>query len=237
MNPNKTYYADDRLNDCCAYCGGYAETEDHVPSRCFLDKPYPQDMPVVPCCHNCNHDFSKDEEYVSCLIDCMKAHTTNPDEIQREKTRKTLLHYSIGLKERIASQIRDFGGETIYDIEKERFQKIMRKLAFGHLAYENDSLSWDNSTFNISMWLLPEMSESQKQSFFKPYIGNLLPEVGSRGLERMELDGINNEKSAFSSSWITVQKNRYSYCVSPDSNRVKFIIADYFAVEVRILEL
>lgn len=233
MNPNKTYYADNRLNDCCAYCGSYAETEDHVPSRCFLDKPYPQDMPVVPCCHECNRDFSGDEEYVFCMIDCMKAHTTNPDEIQREKTRKTLLH-SIGLKERIASQIRDFGGETIYDIEKERFKKIMRKLAFGHLAYENDSLSW-NSTFNISMWLVPEMSESQKKSFFEPYIGNLLPEVGSRGLlNNTVLISKDNKECLFLSNWKTVQENRYSYCVSPDSNRVKFIIADYLAVEVYV---
>lgn len=236
MNPNKTYYADDRLNDCCAFCGSYAETEDHVPSRCFLDKPYPQNMPVVPCCKQCNHDFSEDEEYVSCLIDCMKAHTTNPDEIQREKTRKTLLH-SIGLKERIASQIRDFGGETIYDIEKERFKKIMRKLAFGHLAYENDSLSWD-STFNISMWLLPEMSDTQKQSFLEPYIGDLLPEVGSRGLlNNTVLISKDNKECLFLSNWKTFQENRYSYCVSPDSNRVKFIIADYLAVEVRVIEL
>ena len=234
MNPNKTYYADDRLNDCCAYCGHYAETEDHVPSRCFLDKPYPQDMPVVPCCHECNRDFSKDEEYVFCFIDCMKSHTTNPDEIQREKTRKTLLH-SPKLKERIASQIRDFGGETIYDIEKERFKKIMRKLAFGHLAYENDSLSWD-STFNISMWLLPEMSEAQKQSFFKPYIGNLLPEVGSRGLlNNIVLIPKNDDECIFVSNWKTVQENRYKYCVSPDSNRVKLIIADFLAAEVQIM--
>lgn len=234
MNPNKTYYADDRLNHCCAYCGNFAETEDHVPSRCFLDKPHPQDMPVVPCCKQCNHDFSEDEEYVSCLIDCMKAHTTNPSEIQRDKTRKTLLH-SIGLQERISAQMRDFGGVTIYDLEKDRLKNVLRKLAYGHLAYENDTLSWD-STFNISMWLLPEMSDIQKQSFLEPYIGDILPEVGSRSLEHIVLNYINDEERVFYSSWITVQKNRYSYCVSPDSNRVKFIIADYLAAEVQIIE-
>lgn len=40
-------------------------------------------------------------------------------------------------------QKRDFGGVLLYDIEKERFEKVFRKLAFGYLAYENDTLAWD----------------------------------------------------------------------------------------------
>lgn len=235
MNTNKTYYADDRLNDCCAYCGDFAETEDHVPSRCFLDEPHPQNMPVVPCCHKCNYDFSLDEEYVSCFIDCMKENTADPNKIQREKTRNTLLHSS-KLQERIASQIKEFGGMTIFDYEKDRFERVIHKLAFGHLAYENDMLLWDSSC-NISMWLLPEMSYSQKQLFLKPYFGDILPEVGSRNLlnNNVLISG-NNEECIFLSKWITVQENRYSYCVSPESNRVKFIIADYLAAEVHIKE-
>lgn len=234
MNPNKTYYGDSRLTDFCAYCGGVAETEDHVPSRCFLDKPYPQDMPVVPCCHKCNHDFSENEEYVSCLIDCMKYNTVVPDEIPREKTRRTLLH-SPKLQERIALQKREFGGVIVYDIEKERFEKVMRKLAYGHLAFENNTLFWD-STYNIARWLLPEMSDSQKKTFFQTYKGFLLPEVSSRGLEHIVLHSENNDEQSFSSPWITVQEGRYAYCVSPDSNRVKFIIADFLAVEVQIID-
>ena len=235
MNPNKTYYADDRLNDCCAYCGDFAETEDHVPSRCFLNEPHPQNMPVVPCCHKCNHDFSLDEEYVACFIDCMKENTVDPNKIQREKTRNSLMH-SPRLQERIASQIRDFGGTTIYDIEKERFEKVIHKLAFGHLAYENEMLLWD-STCDISMRLLPEMSYSQKQLFLKPYIGDILPEVGCRSLlNNAVLISDDNGGCTFLSDWITVQENRYRYCVSPDSSKVKFIIADYLAAEVQIIE-
>ena len=234
MNPNKTYYADDRLNNCCAYCGSFAETEDHVPSRCFLDQPYPQNMPIVPCCHKCNYEFSIDEEYVSCFIDCMKENTVDPHKIQREKTRKTLLH-SPKLQERIASQIIDFGGVAIYDYEKDRFKRVMYKLAFGHLAYENSALLWD-SKYNISMWLLQEMSDLQKQLFLKPYIGDILPEVGSRSLlNNIVLIPKNNEVCSCLSQWIPVQENRYSYCVSPDGNNVKFVIADLFAVEVQII--
>jgi hypothetical protein len=87
------------------------------------------------------------------------------------------------------------------------------------------------------MWLLPEMSDSQKQLFFKPYIGDILPEVGSRNLlNNIVLIPRNNEVCTFLSKWITAQENRYSYCVSPESNRVKFIIADYLAAEVNIIE-
>lgn len=232
MNPNKKYYGDVRLNHLCAFCGCPAETEDHVPSRCFLDIPYPQDLPVIPCCYKCNHEFSKDEEYVSCYIDCMKANTAIPDKIQREKTRKTLLH-TPKLQERIASQLGDFNSLSIYDFEKVRFENVIRKFAFGHLAFENDFLSWDSS-FKISMWLLPEMSDFQQHNFFQPYRGFLLPEVCSHGLEHIVLCYEDDAIHSFVSPWITIQENRYRYCVSPDSDMVKFVIAEYLAVEVKI---
>lgn len=232
MNQNKTYYGDSRLNYFCAFCGGPAETEDHVPSRCFLDKPYPPNLPVIPCCHKCNHDFSIDEEYVSCLIDCMKSHTADPSLIQRGKTRETLLH-SPKLQERIASQIKEFGEYYLFDYEKERFKNIVRKLAFGHLAFENDYLTW-NSSFLFSIWLIPEMTESQYATFFKPYTGDLLPEVNSHGLEHILLPDNADIVMQFAALWVIVQEGRYAYCVSPDSNKVKFVIADYLAVEVSI---
>ena len=55
---------DSRIAGICIYCGGIAKTRDHVPSKAFLDKPYPENIPVVPCCSECNNKFSKDEEYV-----------------------------------------------------------------------------------------------------------------------------------------------------------------------------
>ena len=232
MKPNKQYYGDSRLDYFCAFCGGPAETEDHVPSRCFLDKPYPLELPVIPCCHKCNHDFSIDEEYVSCLIDCMKARTADPSQIQRIKTRDTLLH-SPKLQERIASQIKEFGEHHLFDYEKDRFKNVVRKLAFGHLAFENDHLTWD-SRFLFSVWLVPDMTESQRATFFKPYNGDLLPEVNSHGLEHILLSNNANNETQFTVPWITVQEGRYAYCVSSDGNRVKFVIADFVAVEVYV---
>lgn len=61
---------DARQTDFCVYCGGVTETRDHVPSKVFLDKPYPTNIPVVPACQSCNRNISRDEEYVACLIEC-----------------------------------------------------------------------------------------------------------------------------------------------------------------------
>lgn len=231
MKQDKKYYGDTRLNNFCAFCGCHTETEDHVPSRCFLNKPHPQDLPVIPCCYKCNHDFSLDEEYVSCMIDCMKAGTASPDLVKRKKTRKFLLH-NPKLQKRISAQIRNFGGVLLYDIEKERFEKVFRKLAFGHLAYENDTLAWE-IPYIIRINLLPDMSDSQRECFFRPYRGEL-SEVRSHGLEHVILCYEDDGSYSYLSPWITIQEGRYRYCVSPNGNIVKFVIAEYIAVEVRI---
>ena len=172
------------------------------------------------------------EEYVSCMIDCMKAGTASPNLIRREKTRKSLMH-NPKLQERISAQIRDFGGVLLYDIEMERFEKVFRKLAFGHLAYENDTLAWD-SLYSIDIHLLSEMSDSQREDFFRPYRGELLPEVCSHGLEHVMLCYEDDGSYSYLSSWVTIQEGRYRYCVSPNGNIVKFVIAEFLAVEVNI---
>jgi hypothetical protein len=47
----------------CVYCGEAADTREHCPSKVFLAKPYPSDLPVVPACEKCNNGFSADELY------------------------------------------------------------------------------------------------------------------------------------------------------------------------------
>lgn len=235
MNKNKTYYNDRRLKDVCAYCGDFADTEDHVPSRCFLDAPLPNEPPVVPCCEECNKAFSLDEEYVSCVIDCMKEGTTDVSSIKRIKTRKTLKH-SIPLAEEIKSQCRDFGGVLLWDYDKERFLRVMRKLAFGHLAYYNETLAFD-SDFHVSMKVLSQMSESEREAFEQPYLNDFLPEVGSRALQSPSFlvmeDGM-NKCLKYPSHWEVVQKGQYRYCTTSEGNKVKFVIAEYLAVEVEL---
>lgn len=229
LSPSKTYYNGWRLQNVCAYCGEYADTEDHVPSKCFLDKPLPQNPPVVPCCLKCNASFTGDEEYVFCLIECMKAGTTNPMLLERLKARETLLH-SQGLRLRLVDQYQDFGGVKVWKYERERLERVIRKLAFGHLAYENENLLFDAEYNILRCKALPDMNPQERDMFEMPYIDTLLPEIGVRALGNcLLLNGSINL-----SLWHIVQPNRYRYCTSAEGHKVKFVIAEYLAVEVEV---
>lgn len=77
-------FADSRLIDGCIYCGGAVETRDHVPSRVLLDRPLPENLPVLPSCRKCNNGFSKDEEYLACLLEAVVSGSIDPDQVSRK---------------------------------------------------------------------------------------------------------------------------------------------------------
>ena len=89
MDPRKLFY-DDRLKGHCVYCGGSEETRDHVPSKVLLDEPYPEDLPVVPACLECNNGFSLDEEYLACFLECVLCGTVDPRALKRDRIRRKL---------------------------------------------------------------------------------------------------------------------------------------------------
>ena len=78
-------YSEGHPERMCCYCGDFADTVDHVPSKVFLDKPYPENLPVVPCCKKFNERFSLDEEYVSVLLECVRWQTFDSNQLKREK--------------------------------------------------------------------------------------------------------------------------------------------------------
>lgn len=53
----------------CAYCGKDKKlTDDHVPPKVLLHKPYPANLPTVPACADCNRGFQKDDEYTRAVL-------------------------------------------------------------------------------------------------------------------------------------------------------------------------
>lgn len=53
----------------CAYCGQTpAGSVDHVPPKCFFPEPLPVDLITVPCCMNCNSQFSSEDQYAHSII-------------------------------------------------------------------------------------------------------------------------------------------------------------------------
>lgn len=93
-------FADNRLIDGCIYCGGSADTRDHVPSKCLLEQPFPDNLPVVGCCYSCNQDFSKDEQYFVCLIESVLCGSTDPAKMERPSVAR-MMQNSPKLRQRI----------------------------------------------------------------------------------------------------------------------------------------
>src|SRR5256714_15536095 len=128
-------FADDRLLVGCIYCGGAAETVDPVPSPILLDPPYPENLPVVGACQACNQGFSKDEEYLVCLLEAASAGSTDPEMIKRASVARTLRR-SPALRARIEAATRTFDDRIEFAVEMDRVRNVMLKLARGHAAFE-----------------------------------------------------------------------------------------------------
>ena len=224
-----TDYSDDRTRGMCIYCGGLPETREHVPPRVFLDKPYPPDLPIVEACARCNHAYSLDEEYMACLIDCVISGTADSKSLQRETTKKSLLH-ALGLAERIARARRETDDGVIFDVEHDRVMNVIKKVAAGHVLYELGLLvPLDEAEVSISPFtsLDPESISCFENLGFDELA--LWPEVGSRAMQRLLIADENYENG-----WIHVQRGRYRYSVT-QSNAIetRIVFSEYLACSVR----
>jgi hypothetical protein len=135
MDPRKLF-VDERLRGFCSYCDDLPDTRDHVPSRVFLDEPFPANLPVVEACRSCNESFSQDEEYIACFIECVLRGTTEPLQIQREKIKKILIERPLLAARIQESCSRNEMGNMVWKVEMERVENVILKLARGHLAFE-----------------------------------------------------------------------------------------------------
>ncbi len=212
----------------CSYCGERPETRDHVPSKILLDEPFPENLPVVPCCDKCNQSFSLDEEYFACLIECVLSGSADIDKLQREKIRK-ILRNKTPLHEKIFQSMTEANGKVTFNVEVERLKNVILKLAKGHAKYENSEPIFDEPT-HLAFKPLPIMTQSEIDLFMADSELTKSPEVGSRAMQNFLIDKNNNVHS----QWTVVQPNSYSYCVtlSPTKLSVKIIVWDYLAAEV-----
>jgi hypothetical protein len=232
--------ADHRLLQGCIYCGGAAETKDHVPSRILLDQPFPENVHVVPACRSCNNGFSRDEEYLACLIECAIAGSTNPDSILRPRV-ASILKRKPALRSRIEAAKRVVDGKTVFFAEEARFQNVLLKLARGHAAFDLSSTVRREPTL-LMWWPMSMMSEKQRDSFDAAHVTELLGEIGSRGMQRMQITQLllqspSGELAALDlviNDWVDVQEGRYRYLAVDDTSgvRIKIVIAEFLACEV-----
>jgi hypothetical protein len=227
VDPRKLF-ADQRL-DGCVYCGGQPSTRDHVPSRVLLDKPYPDDLPVVGACADCNEGLSLDEEYVACLVECAIVGSTNSAELGRPKIRRILAERPAlrALLESAKSQGGD--GALFWQPDAERVQNVLLKLARGHAAYQCAEPMLHHPS-RISFSPISLMSVEQLHAFETPANETMYPEVGSRAF--CEVLAVNHEAFVIG-GWHTVQPGRYRYLVSWSAGiDVRVVLSEYLFGQV-----
>lgn len=230
MDPRKLHDSglDERLAiKCCVYCGGAAETADHVPWRILLDDPFPANLPVVPACQACNQSFASDEEYLACFLECVLQGSAVPNALNRPKVRDALSH-----SPRLAAQLAgaattgsDYG--LVWTPERQRVEKVLVKLARGHAAHELSSIVLD-APESLSYLPVVALTPEERSVFesgpqFSPW-----PEIGSRAFLRAA--GVHPH--ATQDDWVVVQSGRYRYSVDEGGPIVRMVLSEYLACGV-----
>ena len=227
MDPRKLHSEfglDERLGDACAYCGGPANSADHVPSKVLLEEPLPLNLPVVPACATCNRSFSSDEEYVACFLECVIVGAVDSDRI-RPKIKAALQH-SPKLAATIALSLQaDPEGRQGVDARSSSRYKSNSYSLRGHAVYSErttarrapcrhlypiDRYDSERSLPASSAQVL-ENREVGPRSAVGPFCGKRASSI------RKIQDG----------PWIVVQPNRYRYSV--DEGLVRLVLAEYLA--------
>jgi hypothetical protein len=232
--------ADDRLINGCIYCGSTANTRDHVPSRIFLDPPYPENLPVVGACKICNQGFSRDEQYLVCLLESVLVGSTDPEKIKRPSVARALKR-APALRSRIEATKSIHNGRIVFYPEENRIKNVMLKLARGHAAFE---LSQPCTEEPDHYWCgsLESLTEDQREGFSEAHIQQLYGEIGARNMQRMFVaevklqseSGDQKKIQVVVNDWVDVQDGCYRYLAIDDIGGVviRIVISEYLACEV-----
>ena len=112
----------------CIFCSKRADTREHIIPRCFLNKPYPNNLPTLPSCRKCNNLFSLDEEYVMYLIDYLKSIEVNDGEFTRPKAEKAFKHNG-KLEDRMIKSLEMLDDGICFNVETDRVERIAKKIS------------------------------------------------------------------------------------------------------------
>lgn len=217
----------------CIYCGKPANTREHVPSKSLLMEPFPENLPTIPACFECNNGFSADEEYFICFLEVLKSKVYGDYSISEHVN--GILSKKESLYRLIESQILSKNGIIYPSFDINRFSRIITKLAIGHAGYEFDDLNFDGEA---GLWFefAPNINEEDKAEFENSKLLNVIPEISSRfSCNARILQNVDNNEAIALSDWITVQEQRYSYNVSFNDSggvSVKMIILDFLYCRV-----
>ena len=228
-------FVDERQKSWCIHCGKFLvdlkTNRDHVPTKTLLHEPYPENLPVVKICIECNEGFSKDEQYFVAFLGSVISGSTEPDSQSNPSARRTLQRNE-KLKSRIERAKQEYrtpDGEMhlIWKPEQERVDRVIVKNARGHAFFEYGEPMLEVPT-HVGSWPLVSFTVVERENFENIPSDGLWPEVGSRMMTRVmtgqDLDG----------SWVIVQEGVYRYAVVQFGGGflVRSVISEYLATEV-----
>lgn len=217
-------FSDKRISSRCCFCGDDGSTGDHVPSKAFLDEPFPENLMIVRCCKECNHSFSADEEYAACVIEVARCGSLD---VEREKVKRMLAHNPSGRGEiwAAADAIRTNVSPVV---RNGRIENVVNKVAKGLATFMAGM--WV-SNIESRVFVLSKLSSSDKDAFeaLQPY--ELWPEAGSRLLQQVVV--LNN--SEILPLWDVCQEGRFRYLIVQkyDWCEVRMVFSEYLAVIAR----
>lgn len=219
-------FADPRQTELCAYCATLEKklTKDHTPSKIFLNKPYPENMHIVPACFDCNNNFSSDEEYLSYWIE-MALFEQKEVKTDRYKKAVRALERNISLKKNILGDSL-FKKNDIMPLDESRFCNIVFKLASGHILFKHNTPQYEMPT-SIKWFYFQNLNNINKRLFEQEPQMDVFPEVGSRTIIKIDELGLPVY------SWEIVQPDIYRYLVAniDDDLVVKIIFSEFLACE------
>jgi hypothetical protein len=120
----------------CVYCGSTdAETVDHVPPRALFAQPRPSNLITVPCCVDCNHGFSLDDEYAR-LVMVLRS------DVESHRAAQALMPTTIrGLSKAVLAAVRTMpvrtpsglhlGEAPVMDVDLERLRRFASRVVHG----------------------------------------------------------------------------------------------------------
>ncbi|MNS37766.1 hypothetical protein D3C72_699950 [compost metagenome] len=133
------------------------------------------------------------------------------------------------------------GNQVHYNIEPQRVENIVLKLARGHAWFELSQVCQMEPT---SIWWQPIslLSDDQRDAFEDLEFVELLGEIGSRGSQRVlatqiTLQSETGESLTFEvlfNDWLHVQEGNYRYHAADHDGevKIKIVIREYLACEV-----
>ena len=216
-------------NNGCIYCGNPATTREHVPSKAFLQEPYPDNLPTIPACFACNNGYSEDENYVACFLDILKSQVYY-DYLVPEQTNSRMAKDK-KLQNILQEQIKTQDDKVFYQLDKQRFDRILLKLARGHAGFEFDYVDFDNT--NVKIWydFLFHIPDEILQNFESVPEADIAPDVGLRAAgSPFILQNITLDEATSLSIWNEVQENRYRYQVFQNKKEnitVKIVVLEF----------